>query len=991
MWTENAELEHCPNCNEPVTLEDGTTASFCLQCRFPIMCIASKYRLERILATGGSGTLYLAHHKHLMDASERVVKVLQTKEENKQMTSRFYREVQLTARASQVNQHIIRIYDDFGYEPFLGYYYVMEYLEGENLGERLKKQSVFDLRETLEIFSQLCEAMTAAHEIGVIHRDLKPENILLLRKGYTENFVKVIDFGIARQMDRKPLTHPSQGLLGTPLYMSPEQCLNRKLDTRSDIYAMGILLYEMLSGKTPFDVTGESIESSILTIIFNHLNTTPTPLLERTPAPTIPAALDHIILQALEKEPADRFESVKEFWDAIEKATQDFNPDDESEGYIPTSTGPIESIAAGWGHSPFTPPEEISAEEEDSSIDEFTVNDLPIAWSDGADEDDYTQPLLYSQIDEDEFDDRTQPFLRTRPEDVRDTDINALIDEKPSVHNSKPHEQALIVSAEHWLKELQSSAQSQLLQQLSEHAEDLWNIIERYAHHEPATALRALLVLHPLIKSQGDRHYFSTWLCTILEHPSMLLPELHIKALLALSECYQHTGHMEESLSVLHDALYQTDRVQDGTYKANILNRLGRIYQMQGQLSQSHQKHQSALLHFQHCQDRTGEAETRSYLGNIARLAGRMEDAKQEHQTALGLFQSLRDRSGEGKALSQLGHLYRTMGEYAEAEDVYTAALHIQQEQGDHRNEAIIRSNLGHTLALQGKLDSARLEYEYALHLFRHLQDRRGEAITLGHLGDLYRREGNYEEGKRVQHEALQIHREQKDLYGEAIRLNQLGTLHRTQGFYSESKQYHHAALHIQTQLDDQRGMGMTQFNQGLVCLEQNQLAEAEQWFSLAMQLLRTDSQNPYYCELLLYRGILYQQAGSATSALRSIQQARVEAEKLHSPLLNGRILSFLAILEIHTGQIETGCSELEKALHLFTQTSYQQGHQLHTIAIGHLHAQRIKTMPSSDKEFLRIHKQKLLRILNETEHLPDTDVRLALQLLRQAAKGIVG
>lgn len=242
--------------------------------------------------------------------NERVIKVLKpalfAKEGAKE---RFHREVQLTANLSEHNYHIVRIYDDFGEEPQLGPYYVMEYLRGESLGERLEEMSPLPLPMVHHIFGQLCDAMGAAHRANIVHRDLKPENIFLTQRDKDDSFVKILDFGLARP--NNPEGNVTQGIFGTPAYMSPEQCQGNPVDGRTDIYSMAIILYEMLTGELPYVVP----RNETMTLLVAHISQTPIPLLNHRP--DLPSSLNSALLRALSKPPEERFATAEEFWDAL--------------------------------------------------------------------------------------------------------------------------------------------------------------------------------------------------------------------------------------------------------------------------------------------------------------------------------------------------------------------------------------------------------------------------------------------------------------------------------------------------------------------------------------------------------------------------------------------------------------------------------------------------------------------------------------------------
>ncbi len=330
------ELTRCPSCQmnlekiQSVVAEEELT--FCPRCQFPLLLIAGKYRLQRILKRGGCGIVYLARHIHLDQDAERVIKVIRPEIFNIQgMEKRFRREVQITSALSQRNEHIVRIYDDFGELPELGHFYVMEYLQGEPLTQLLKREKRPSLPLTLHLFLQLCETMLFAHETGVVHRDLKPDNLMLVPRKNDPYFLKILDFGIAKPTtnDEFEVTQVTQGSLGTPMYMSPEQCINQPTDARTDIYSMGILLYEMLAGHPPFmPPQGAVSEHTMFVSVLESQITKPPPsLTERFPERVHPR-LEQIVFKALQKKPAARYQSVEELKEDIEEFISFLSPQD---------------------------------------------------------------------------------------------------------------------------------------------------------------------------------------------------------------------------------------------------------------------------------------------------------------------------------------------------------------------------------------------------------------------------------------------------------------------------------------------------------------------------------------------------------------------------------------------------------------------------------------------------------------------------------------
>lgn len=315
----------CPRCHtdfsETKKALDGQELAFCLKCQFPLILIAGKYRLESVLAEGGHGVVYKARHIYLRQDALRVVKILKSSVfDVPGMQTRFIREVQVTSALSQKDEHIVRIYDDFGTLPNMGPFYVMEFLEGTRLDHFLAQQDrLIPLTFIVHIMKQLCTAMEYAHASDIIHRDLKPENLFLTHRKEEPYFLKVLDFGIAKPINQNEfnITH---GVLGTPYYMSPEQCLNLPMDARTDVYSMGCILYEMLTGAPPFHERHNNVGSdSLVGLLGAHIRQEPIPPSTLQPDRISPE-LERVVLCALAKEPEQRFRSAQPFFEALYNA-----------------------------------------------------------------------------------------------------------------------------------------------------------------------------------------------------------------------------------------------------------------------------------------------------------------------------------------------------------------------------------------------------------------------------------------------------------------------------------------------------------------------------------------------------------------------------------------------------------------------------------------------------------------------------------------------
>ena len=273
--------------------------------------IDDRYRVEGILGEGGTGIVYRAEHVVLHKPV--AIKVLRADvSRNEAVVRRFLQEAR--SASSIGNQHIVDVVD-FGILEDSSAYLVMEYLQGQTLSEIIfeaqRAQSVLSLARCLHIAQQLCSALAAAHEIGVVHRDLKPDNIHLIEQGDDPDFVKVLDFGTAKVMHNSARWTRQGQVIGTLHYMSPEQCSGEEVDGRADIYALGVILYEMLTGTVPFEA------SNLVGVLNKHLQEAPLPPSQRAPQAQIPEALERIVLRCLEKDPGARYATVLELQQAL--------------------------------------------------------------------------------------------------------------------------------------------------------------------------------------------------------------------------------------------------------------------------------------------------------------------------------------------------------------------------------------------------------------------------------------------------------------------------------------------------------------------------------------------------------------------------------------------------------------------------------------------------------------------------------------------------
>lgn len=271
--------------------------------------LSDRYRLLKRVAEGGMGVIYQAEHIHMRKTL--AVKVLHPELTTvDEMVMRFEREAQAAANIDHPN---VCAATDFGRAKSGAFFLVMEYLEGKPLSDVLKEEGSVSMRRALSIATQICSALARAHDLGIVHRDLKPENVLLVERDDEQDFVKVLDFGIARvplmaehEGDKNQTLTKAGFVMGTPAYISPEQGSGGEVDHRADLYSLGVVLFETIAGRRPF------ASPSTVELIGMHVTKPPPPLSRLAASVKIPRRLDQLVAKLLAKEPHQRPQSAAE-------------------------------------------------------------------------------------------------------------------------------------------------------------------------------------------------------------------------------------------------------------------------------------------------------------------------------------------------------------------------------------------------------------------------------------------------------------------------------------------------------------------------------------------------------------------------------------------------------------------------------------------------------------------------------------------------------
>ncbi len=277
--------------------------------------VSGRFRIVSVIARGGMGKVYKAEQAPLGRVC--ALKVLMPKYEgdkDPEFHKRFFLEAATAAKLSHPNT--VTIFD-YGIDEEI-YYIAMEFIEGRTLFRVLRDEGPFPESRTAHITRQICRALREAHGLGVIHRDLKPGNVLLSSHGDEKDYVKVLDFGLVKDVTGEKEDLTQQGLfMGSPKYMAPEQILGGEVSARTDIYALGVMMYEMLCGRVPFD-RGAGVGT-----LMAHVHNEPPPLQSHVPDLLVSPAMESIVFRCLEKDPARRFASMNDLLIALKSISGD--------------------------------------------------------------------------------------------------------------------------------------------------------------------------------------------------------------------------------------------------------------------------------------------------------------------------------------------------------------------------------------------------------------------------------------------------------------------------------------------------------------------------------------------------------------------------------------------------------------------------------------------------------------------------------------------
>ncbi|HEY5921207.1 MAG TPA: serine/threonine-protein kinase [Kofleriaceae bacterium] len=351
-----SDARFCPACGKATSPTESGASWPAAQGSAPDLVgreIAGRYRIVKKLGEGGMGAVYRGEQISLKRAV--AVKVLKPELGSNQMVlRRFNAEAEAVAKLSHPNT--VNIYD-FGQDADGSLFIAMEYIEGRSLREALQKEGPFTPTRAVAIGIQVAASLTDAHSHSIVHRDLKPDNVMLQDRGRHKDVVRVLDFGIAKLRDDNRATQQAAmtqagDMLGTPQYMAPEQIRGEAIDGRCDIYALGCMLYEMVTGRMPYEAP------TVMAMLSKHLLEHAPPPSQRRPDLAIPPSIDQLVLRAMAKDPAARPATMDQFGEMLQAmlATLPADPNRSAGMSVQQGLATPSSFQAPLVPSPYPPP-----------------------------------------------------------------------------------------------------------------------------------------------------------------------------------------------------------------------------------------------------------------------------------------------------------------------------------------------------------------------------------------------------------------------------------------------------------------------------------------------------------------------------------------------------------------------------------------------------------------------------------------------------------
>jgi serine/threonine protein kinase/Tfp pilus assembly protein PilF len=758
----------------------------------------SHYRIIEKLGEGGMGVVYLAEDVHL--ARQVAIKFLTSTDHH--YRARFIREARAVSKLNHPNIAMVHDYGETEHDqPFI----VMEYVKGKSLSDLLEQG--LTLRRSVEIVSAIAEALGEAHDHGIVHRDIKPSNVLVSERGH----VKVVDFGLVKHffetssssgvdLDAQTIYSTqtrSDVIVGTPLYLSPEQATGKAIDGRSDIFALGALLYECLTGQSAFS------GGSVLEIGAQIIHVTPEPPSKVNPA--VPAALDRITLKALQKKVEARYQTAGEMLSDLKAAATTLGangvpvstkPGAPTEGFK-RATSAVATLTMQLRRQRFSLGSVILA---------FVFLGLVIAAANYFWPRSYYQPTPSAEV-----------WYERGAENLRNGAYYQA---------SKALTQAIEIDGNYALARARL-AQAWTELDYTERAKDQLLQINGRSSLEPKDALYLDAVLATVTRRFGDATNAYTEIAKLTPDDGSVYVDL--------GSAYENNGNPDKALENYLRAI----ELNKQQYATGYLH-AGIIYQRKQQPDKAAEMFDQAERLYRAGSNQEGIIEVLRQRGILYRNKNMFDSAKSQFEQSLEASRGIGQEAQQITALIELSYLASRRGISAEAENYAQQAVSFAQQKQLENLTAGGLIELGNTFLAKGNYEKAEYYFRQAI-LFAHAnKGRLREAIGMMNLSGIYIQTLRVDEGLNMAQQALQFFQQENYPRNAFLCLTQIARAYRRKGDYIAAQLALDQKLELAKQSGSQGSIADTQMEFGALRLDQEQLPSALDHYENAIKLYGT-------------------------------------------------------------------------------------------------------------------------------------------------------
>jgi serine/threonine protein kinase/tetratricopeptide (TPR) repeat protein len=886
--------------------EDRTAAVLILK---PGAMVA-QYKIERQLGVGGMGEVFLADDTRLKRkvALKFLAPNLATDESLK---ARFMREAQSAAALNHPNIVTVFEVSEYGQRVFIA----MEFVEGKSLREIIDDHEL-SLEKAVHIAVQVCEGLQAAHKIGMVHRDIKPLNIII----DPTDRVRILDFGLAKATGDEQLTQAGMAL-GTVHYMSPEQGQGDEADHRSDIFSMGIVLYEMLTGQLPFKKG--NIPATIHAIVHDE------PPSLKSHNPDLPPALQDIINHVLAKQPDTRYQLIGDLASDLRQVLVG--------GHTQLSTTAVPSAPAMSARSLAVLHLQNLGPPDDEFLSYGITEDLIV---------DLTRigTIRVSPM-------RSVMKFKDSDADLEDIaaklKVNLILD--GSIHKSQS---AIRISAQLvdvasgnnlWAERWEEPPENlpRIKRALAEgvsHALDVGTTVVRRAEvgvpeAEDAQAYELYLKAKYLFDRKKEKAdvdiALGLYRQALREEPSLLA------ARAGIGEILTHQGEYDEAQQELESGLKESESKQLVAEQANFLQLLARLYVMQSQWDEASDHAQKALKLVREVGDLAGEAEAIGVLISALQPQGKFDEALQLFDRVLEISRKLDDEEKIAEALKSMGVAYSRKGDYLRAQGLYEEALEIAREQENLSLQAACLSNIGNVYYFQGDLDMALRFYGQALEINSRLGDRAGSARQNLNMGLVQLQRGNQREGLDLLHTSASFFEAMGDQSNFALTLCNISEINLVLGEFEDSLDAAKKALNIAKRISHPLSELSANHHLGSIYLYNRDFDKASKHLQAALKIANANNMSRNIAGLQADTAKLHYLKGEPDLSTRHAKRAQTIAREIGDKPILSIASAYLAALSTHEGLYNAGIRQLRQQQRIAKEISDPQLNMHISILLG--------------------------------------------------------